>query len=173
MEVRPATPDDARAIAAVHVRSWQSGYRGIIRDDVLDAITVDDRAAMWRGYLTDPDNEIRTLVAEDGGEVVGFVSFVAASRDDDAAPGVAEIPALYVDPARWRNGAGRALVDAALARLQAGGAAEVTLWVLEDNDRGRAFYAACGFRPDGAHRTNELGPEEIRVRRELRATGPS
>ena len=167
MEVRPARPDDARAIAAVHVRSWQAGYRGIIAGAILDAITVDDRERLWRGYLTDPDDEIRTLVAEQNGEVVGFVSLAAESRDDDAAPGVAEIPALYVDPARWRSGAGRALVEAALERLRAGGAAEVSLWVLEDNERGRAFYAACGFTADGARQTNELGPEEIRLRIEL------
>jgi hypothetical protein len=38
--VRPATPDDADAIASVHVRSWQAAYRGIVPDAMLDALSI-------------------------------------------------------------------------------------------------------------------------------------
>jgi hypothetical protein len=34
--VRVARPDDAAAVAGVHVRSWQQGYRGLLPDDFLD-----------------------------------------------------------------------------------------------------------------------------------------
>jgi len=149
--VRLARPEDARGIAEVHVRSWQAGYRGIIRDAVLDTLTVDERERMWRGYLTDAANPISTLVATRDERVVGFVSL----RDEG------EIPALYVHPDAWRTGVGRALMDAALAELRG---RDVFLWVLEENERGRAFYASYGFEPDGGRETNELGPEEIRVR---------
>jgi GNAT superfamily N-acetyltransferase len=168
MNVRSATPEDAPAIARVHVASWQAGYRGILPDEVLDDLSVAERSERWHGYLTDPDNDIRTLVACDGDEVVGFVSLVAESRDDDVGQGTAEIAALYVDPERWRRGTGRALMDAALEALRRTGATEAALWVLEGNDRGRAFYAAYGLTPDGARQASDVGAPEIRLRCALR-----
>jgi len=35
--IREATPDDAPAIAAVHVRSWQAAYRGIVPEGGTEA----------------------------------------------------------------------------------------------------------------------------------------
>jgi GNAT superfamily N-acetyltransferase len=165
MQVRPATPDDARAIATVHVRAWQAGYRGIIDDARLDALSVDEHEARWRGYLTDPSNPIRTRVTPG---VEGFVSIIARARDDDLDDTIAEIPAVYVDPAHWGTGVARALMAAALDELRrTTGAGAVVLWVLEQNARARAFYAAQGFTPDGARKPSPAGPPEIRLRAPL------
>jgi uncharacterized protein (TIGR02118 family) len=49
--VGDAAAADARAIATVHVRSWQEGYRGIVDDAVLDGLSVDDRERVWRERL--------------------------------------------------------------------------------------------------------------------------
>lgn len=35
LNVRNAVPDNALAVAAVHVRSWQVGYRGLLPQDYL------------------------------------------------------------------------------------------------------------------------------------------
>jgi RimJ/RimL family protein N-acetyltransferase len=44
----------------------------------------------------------------------------------------------------------------------------VTLWVLERNARGRAFYERLGFAPDGARQDlPDLGRAEIRLARKL------
>jgi hypothetical protein len=43
LSVRAATPDDAAAVAGVHVRSWQAAYRGLIADAYLDGLNPDDR----------------------------------------------------------------------------------------------------------------------------------
>ncbi len=34
--IRRATPDDAKAIADVHGRSWQAAYRGLLPDEVIE-----------------------------------------------------------------------------------------------------------------------------------------
>jgi hypothetical protein len=45
----------------------------------------------------------------------------------------------------------------------------VTLWVLERNARGRAFYERCGFVADGGRQElRALGVTEIRLAREIR-----
>lgn len=71
--VRPATPDDAAAIAGVHVRSWQVAYRGVVPDVILDGLSVEQRRTTWRQLLVD-DHGSLTLVADRGGEVAGFCS---------------------------------------------------------------------------------------------------
>jgi len=35
MLLRPAEPDDALAVARVHVRAWQAAYRTLLPDDYL------------------------------------------------------------------------------------------------------------------------------------------
>lgn len=80
-----------------------------------------------------------------------------------------EVYAIYLAPAAWSTGTGRALMDAALAGLRADGYRRVVLWVLTGNARARRFYHKAGFAPDGA--TNILvglgGVEELRYARVL------
>jgi GNAT superfamily N-acetyltransferase len=152
------------------VRSWQAGYRGIVDDAVLDGLSVDRRERAWRDRLTTPDDASPTLVAERDGAVVGFCGLAAPSRDPDAARSTAEVAAIYVDPGHWRSGAGTALLVAALDGLARDGWARVTLWVLERNTRGRAFYERCGFVADGARQElHDLSVMEIRLSLALRS----
>src|SRR5262249_11553 len=90
-------------------------------------------------------------VAEDGQfhAVVGWISF-GDSRDGDAPPAVGEIEAIYVLPSSWSIGIGRGLWEVARTRLLERGFTSVTLWVLEENARARAFYRAAGFAPNPA-----------------------
>jgi aryl sulfotransferase len=96
------------------------------------------------------------VVAVDGDEIVG-VGSAGSRKDDDVAPDT-ELMSLYVRQALWGTGVGSRM----LASLV--GERDAYLWVFEDNARGRAFYAAHGFRPDGA---GKLDPEtdlwEIRM----------
>jgi ribosomal protein S18 acetylase RimI-like enzyme len=77
--------------------------------------------------------------------------------------------AIYVVPAWWAAGAGRALMDTALAALRADGYLRAVLWVLADNTRARRFYQRAGFAPDGASTilTGLGGVLEVRYRRDL------
>jgi ribosomal protein S18 acetylase RimI-like enzyme len=82
---------------------------------------------------------------------------------------VGELYAIYVTPAWWSAGAGRALMESALSALEADGYRRAVLWVLADNARARRFYERAGFTPDGA--TNILaglgGVLEVRYTRDL------
>jgi GNAT superfamily N-acetyltransferase len=154
MTIRTATIDDARALAEVHVASWLAAYRGLVPDDVLDAQSVDVRAAQWDEWLR--KGETRTLVT---GGVDGFVTF----RETTGM-----VAALYVAPARVRRGIGSALLGSAHAALHAAGHDEAHLWVFEANAPARAFYASHGYVPDGAQMMHEpTGAPEIRLYRPL------
>jgi GNAT superfamily N-acetyltransferase len=114
------------------------------------------------------------------GGIVGYASFGPETdvlnapwphplTADGEGGRVAELYALYVRPAWWSTGTGRALMEKVLARSAAAGYRSITLWVLRDNQRARRFYGRAGFAPDGA--TNVLtglgGVLELRYRRGL------
>ena len=106
---------------------------------------VRDREQRARGYYG-----LQWIIWASGGKLVGFVDY-SASRDGDAdREQVGEVNALYLEPEAWGSGAGRLLMDAALARLTAAGFAQATLWVLDSNARARRFYEAGGWTADGA-----------------------
>jgi ribosomal protein S18 acetylase RimI-like enzyme len=167
--IRRAAAADAPAIARVHVASWQVAYRGMVPDALLDELSVERRERGWRERLGRADDGASfTLVAERDGAVAGFCSIAAPSRDGDAGERTAEVAAIYVEPAHWRSGVGATLLGEALDVLRADGFADVTLWVLEANARGRAFYERLGFAADGATQDlAELAAREVRLRAAL------
>ena len=163
MIVRPATPPDAAGIATVHVRTWQGAYAHVFPHDALQALPLEPRIELWSRTLGSPEPRPAVFVAEDDGEIVGFVS-VGPSREDERE---GELYAIYVLPTAWGSGAGAELMSRALEALRAAGFAEATLWVLGDNPRARRFYEREGWRADGATRREEfLGVEieEVRYR---------
>ena len=171
--IRPATIDDARAIAEIGVLGWQAAYRGMLGADFLAGLSIGAREVAWTMALeSDPDRAAPTCVAERDGRVVGYVSS-GPPRDEDLSAPTAEVYAIYVLPAEWRSGAGRALLISAASHWHACGAGEVVLWVLEDNLASRSFYEAMGWRPDGARQSVVLGGTMVtEVRYRTSAGGP-
>ena len=150
VRLRPATVADAAAIAEVHLRAWQTAFRGIVSDDRLDAMRVERGVDRFRRKLAPADSAgQRFVVAESGDTVLGFVGF-GTTRDEDVDPArVSEVHGLYVHPKHWRRGVGRRLLHAAVAELAGDGFKTATLWTLADSEASRAFYEAQGWRTDG------------------------
>jgi hypothetical protein len=63
VELRNATPADARAIAAVNVASWRAAYRGLMPDDVLSGLSVPDRERFWSDTLSAHEPRTSVVVA--------------------------------------------------------------------------------------------------------------
>ncbi|MDQ3759635.1 MAG: GNAT family N-acetyltransferase [Actinomycetota bacterium] len=165
--MREAQLRDARQVAAVHVRAWQAAYRGLLSEELLDQLSVQERERRWHELLSETHGRSFTLVSVDDGErVEGFCALSTPSRDADADARTAELAATYVEPDRWRVGVGTALVDAALARLRRGGYEQVMLWVFAANDQARSFYRRFGFEPDGRVDQHDWsgGVVEVRLR---------
>ena len=113
MEVRAASVDDAEAVAAVHVLSWQGAYRGLIPDAYLDTLSVRRRHEIWSRIPAEADlPRTGAFVLQDGLEVIGF-THVAPTRDEGLPASTGEVTALYVAPSAWGVGGGRRLLDTA------------------------------------------------------------
>jgi GNAT superfamily N-acetyltransferase len=146
--IRPASATDARTIAEIHVRAWRWAYRGLMPDELLDGLSVEQRERMWQRNLSSEGPPNRIWVAEDGSGLVGFVA-AGPSQDPDATPDTGEVYAIYLDPEVVGTGVGRRLFSRATDGLRADGYRTATLWVLDTNERTRRFYEVAGWRPDG------------------------
>lgn len=167
MLLRPAEPEDAMAVAKVHVRSWQAAYRKLLPDEYLDQLRPEDRAQKYNFGSLDPSHP-RTMVAVEASTICGFVT-TAPARDPEMS-GHGELYALYVDPKHWGRGIGLALVFAGRRHLFELGFRNAILWVLTGNARADRFYRADGWMPDGICRTESIWNiqvNEIRYQRSL------
>jgi ribosomal protein S18 acetylase RimI-like enzyme len=148
--VRPATPDDAQAIAEIQVETWRAAYLGVMPREVLDGLDANESTRTWRHWLS--VETTAQFVAERSGAVVGFAS-VGPSRHE---PESGEVYSIYVRPDAWGTGSGSALMDAAVAWL-ADRWQEAILWVAEENTRARRFYERYGWVAESA-RVEEVVP---------------
>jgi len=137
--LRQAGPADAEAVARLHADSWRRHYRGAYSDAFLDGDVQADRLAVWSERLLEIDVGAETLVAEQGGSLVGFVH-VVFEEDPDLG---ALIDNIHVDAGEQRRGVGtRLMARAAAAVIERSPASGLYLWVLEQNKSAQAFYEA-------------------------------
>jgi GNAT superfamily N-acetyltransferase len=147
--IREARPGEGEALAAIQRDASLAALAHIFPPELYP---FPDEAVRqrWRDAVSDP--ALAVFVAEEDGAAVG----VAACRRE-------WLDGLYVVPASWGEGVGRALHDEALARLRGGGSWRCHLWVLEHNDRARRFYERLGWRENGETRVVPFPPHPIDV----------
>ena len=121
------------------------GVRAAERADLLDVFDIEKRSfsqpwpyAAFERLLDAPG----FLVAEDDGDVVGYV--VADTVSDHGTP-VGHVKDIAVDPERRGEGIGRTLLSRALMRLFVEGADRVKLEVRAGNRRAQALYEGFDF----------------------------
>jgi len=154
MPVRRARPEDAAAIAAIHVRTWQAAYEHVFGAERLAGLDPERRRLGWERALSERVDEEDVFVAEEDGDVVAFASSGPA-RDE---PGEGELYAIYALPQAWGGEAGAELMLATLDALRGRGFPGALLWVLEDNPRARRFYEREGWTLDTAEWARKVEP---------------
>jgi ribosomal protein S18 acetylase RimI-like enzyme len=141
--IRPIVAADAVAVAGLHATSWRDAYRGMLRDEYLDADVAGDRRQVWTRRLGDAVDSQFGFIAEAAGEPVGFVFLLG--HDDDAWGTL--IDNLHVLPGLKGRGIGRRLLEAAaLETARRYPRERVHLFVFDANVAARRFYASVGGR---------------------------
>ncbi|MCY7733658.1 GNAT family N-acetyltransferase [Bacillus safensis] len=133
MKVRPAVHQDIPKIAEIHVKSWQTTYQGIISQEYLDGLTIEEREESWRRRPLEG-----TFVAEDEDGVFGFASF-GKQRDERYSTYDGELYAIYLLQQKQKSGAGIALIAKGVEYLIEKGYQKLMLWVFEQNSA-KQFY---------------------------------
>ena len=145
MQITHASPEDARAVAEIHVSAWRVAYASIFSAEYLASLSVEKRHAWWSECIAAGTSKL--LVAKFNGSVHGWLNF-AACRDEAAPNYEAEIWALYVAPTFWSTGTGRSLWLRAKQLMHEQGFKSCSLWVFPQNARAIKFYEAAGFVAD-------------------------
>jgi ribosomal protein S18 acetylase RimI-like enzyme len=141
MIIRDAELRDARGIAEVHVRSWQAAYAGIVPDEDLAQLSVDEREQFWAQILSKGVRATFVLVNRD--LVVGWSGFGPA-RDEDCDPIlVAELYGIYLLPEYWSMSYGKQLYRVTETRIRQSLVENLVLWVFEKNTRARYAIGSC------------------------------
>jgi len=140
IDIRPAHPDHIELIGHLTVGAYHAGghltpgspYESVLRDV---------------GSRLD-----RTLIADRAGELVGAISAFEHGHpmSELATEGEWEIRFLAVRADCWGSGVARSLMAAAEDRAESGGAGSIVLYVIDRNERARAFYPRLGYvrRPE-------------------------
>lgn len=143
MEIRPYEDHaELRSALEARDRAWRVGYRGMVPERVIEAQLREpddaDLAVLDEELAAEPGN---LLVATVEGTVVGYVRARYGETPDYVSAIGGELAELYVDPARWREGVGSALIGGAvdwLPEMIDG----ISTRVLAENERARSFLEA-------------------------------
>ena len=113
-------------------------------------------ASFLRSQLEHPD--VIVLVAEERGEVVGYIYGTVEGKDwmaqRDPAGAVQDI---IVAPESRGQGTGRALLDALIDAFAARGLPQVVLSTAARNDAAQRFFSRAGFRPTMVEMSRPVG----------------
>lgn len=161
VKIRKATKDDAKGIAKVHVRSWQETYQGIVSEDYLDSLKVEDRESLWEKSLSQSVDTSPVFVAVNPeGEIIGFASFGKERSGKFKADG--ELYAIYILKKYQRGKLGLMLLQAGLDTLLKQKYHSMLVWVLADNES-RRFYESLQPEKAGEEIVKIAGGEYIEV----------
>jgi ribosomal protein S18 acetylase RimI-like enzyme len=139
VEVRAASAADEDALAAIDRAAWT---------ELSSPGPPPGEGEPFFDERTSPED---VFVADDEGEVVGYVRLGRASRFA-SSDHVVTVNGIAVDPPRQGRGVGRALIDAAIAEARRRGARRLTLRVFSPNLAARRLYESAGFVTEGVLR---------------------
>lgn len=149
MNIRKAFSSDAPEIASVHIKSWQTTYKGIVSDVYLSALSFKKSEQQWRERLNENNKNIFTYVAENKpGTLIGF-ALGGLEQFEREQKGVkneiykGELMAIYLLKEHQRKGIGRQLAFKIITHLVENDINSMITWVLKENLSFK-FYQALG-----------------------------
>ncbi|GIO23537.1 GNAT family N-acetyltransferase [Oceanobacillus sp. J11TS1] len=139
--IREARISDAGGIGKVNVESWQTTYRGIMSNSILQQLSMEVKKEKWRNIIQAGGST--TLVAVDAGEeVVGYLN-MSIKKESAGSARVGEVTSAYLLEGWQRKGIGKALLLESFKRFIEQSIQTVQVEVLAANDS-RLFYEHFG-----------------------------
>jgi ribosomal protein S18 acetylase RimI-like enzyme len=132
IKIRPATAEDAPAVATIWHAGWLDGHTGNVPQALVDVRTPESFGTRAAERVAD------TSVAVVGDEVAGFVMVVAD-----------EVEQVYVATTHRGSGIAGLLLTEAERLVAAGGHPRAWLAVAPGNGRARRFYERSGWIDEG------------------------
>lgn len=145
--IREATVDDATRIAEIDAISSRYAYQGIIPDECLRDLSVENRVPVHKRWIAEKRFGVYVYEDSDTGLIKGMMG-IGMSEDDDKRDAF-ELHYIYVDPDYLRMGVGSEMLRFFEQKGKEKGCLEYVVWVLEENEMGRNFYEKNNYHSDG------------------------
>ena len=152
MEIRKPRPGDEAGIALVHVESWETTYRGIMPDEILDNHSQEFREEQWAAAIENK-NDIIYVAEDEDSLIVGFVMGGPNRSDYEKFHG--ELYAIYLLESEQGKGIGRALTQALMREFLEIGFDSMMLGVADGNPAYKFYEALGGVK---------IGAEDVKFR---------
>jgi GNAT superfamily N-acetyltransferase len=155
VELRPARPEDAEAVADIWFRGWRDAHLGLVPWELVDVRT--EESFRTRAANRIPDTTVATV----DGAVAGFVMVVGD-----------ELEQVYVGRASRGTGVAQALIAEAERQVKGNGHEAAWLAVVAGNARARSFYEKVGWMDEGLFdypAASEVGPVPVPCHRYTKA----
>lgn len=146
---RDAVANDAAAIAELFERSFNATFGHLYRPEDLNEFLAGMASGRFRDEIE--DGRFRFRVAEEGGELAGYIKLGPPDLPIEAPSATVQLYQLYVLDAWHGSGLAPALMDWALRTATHQGAKHIQLSVYIDNYRARRFYERFGFTAVGRY----------------------
>ena len=147
MIFREATLEDLSNIAELHAQSWRENYREALPAEYLKESVSSDRKNIWTERLIAPSLNQHVLVAEDNGDLCGFICTFGANHPEYGSI----VDNLHVSSKVKGQGIGTKLFIAA-AKWASTNYKDYDLYleVLECNENAIRFYNYLGGKNIGS-----------------------
>ena len=157
--IRKRKREDCKAIPHIVTVEWNSTYKGIVSDEVLEELKNNESERIKNAYNNFDEKDNNVLVAVVDNKVVGFSNY--GVTDDPDFENCAEIRALYVLDEYHGYGYGRKLVNATIEEFKKQGFNKMIICCLKGNPYNE-FYKHIGgkYVKDGVYKRLNL-PENI------------
>lgn len=140
IQIRKAVPLDCRALSVLKRAVWETTYRGIYPDEMLDQYDSHKHEEKFRAILANPDISLYT--ARDAEQLIGYMSCGAPFRPFQDYQ--FEISLLYVKKEYQGHGIGKRLLQTGISELRGRGATEFFISCNKYNTPAQQFYRKMG-----------------------------
>ena len=140
MNIREANAEDMELIANLYVMNWKKTYVGLLPDNFLNGLTVNDGINKWQEYLTKEKHRI--FVAYENENFLGF----SACKEDEELKNCLYLDSLHVSETSRGKGVGTKLINTVGSYAYIKGYEHMSICIVKGNDKAKRIYEKMGAK---------------------------
>ena len=140
VNIREANAEDMELIANLYVMNWKKTYVGLLPDNFLNGLTVNDGINKWQKYLTKEKHRI--FVAYENENFLGF----SACKEDEELKNCLYLDSLHVSESSRGKGVGTKLINTVGSYAYIKGYEHMSICIVKGNDKAKRIYEKMGAK---------------------------
>lgn len=140
MNIREANAEDIESIANLYVMNWKKTYVGLLPDNFLNGLTINDGIKKWQEYLTKEKHRI--FVAYENEKFLGF----SACKEDEELKNCLYLDSLHVSEISRGKGVGTKLINTVGSYAYIKGYEYMSICIVKGNDKAKRIYEKMGAK---------------------------